>query len=267
MRSATSSALQAPDAIRDRLRGRRPAVFLDFDGTLAPIVDRPADAAIDAETRAAVARLARRCPVAVVSGRDLPDVAARVALDELYYAGSHGFDIAGPRGLRHVHPDGVRAVPALDAAEKMLRDALRGIDGVLVERKRFSLAVHVRLVRDDAAVAAVERAVDRALRQHHSLRKGLGKKVFDLQPDIAWDKGAAVLWLLRALGFDGPDVLPVYLGDDLTDEDAFRALAGRGLGIAVLDQDRPTAADYRLDDPAQVRLLLGRLADALEAPR
>ena len=258
------SALTNLEPILARVRGRPPAVFLDFDGTLAPIVERPELAEIDAGMRAIVERLARRCAVAVVSGRDREDVARRVALERVYYAGSHGFDIGGPHGTRHEHPQGIEALPALDAAEQELRASLQGVAGALVERKRFSVAVHYRRVSDHDA-PAVERAVDDALRRRKDLRKGTGKKVFELQPDVQWDKGAAVHWLLRALGLDRPDVLPVYIGDDVTDEDAFRALAGRGLCIAVLDHARPTAAEFSLDDPQQVRVFLHALAAALEA--
>jgi alpha,alpha-trehalase len=197
--------------------------------------------------------------VAVVSGRDLADVRDRVGLADLVYAGSHGFDIAGPGGLEQVLPRVRESIPALDAAERGLLDALGGIDGALVERKRFTIAVHYRLVRE-GEVPAVERAVDAALAEHPGLRKRHGKKVLELQPDGAWDKGAAVRWLLGALELDGPDVLPIYLGDDLTDEDAFRALAGRGIGVAVLDAPRATAAGYALRDPSEVRVFLAALA-------
>ncbi len=262
----TPQALQHRDTIAARLRGRQPAVFLDFDGTLAPIVDRPELAAMDAEMRAAVERLAGLCPVAVVSGRDLPDVRQRVGLQDIYYAGSHGFDIAGPRGTHHEHRKGTDALPALDAAEAMLRAAVKYIDGALIDRKHFSIAVHYRLVRA-ADVATVEAAVDAALGRFAGLRKGHGKKVFELQPDVEWNKGAAVRWLLRTLSLDGPQVLPVYVGDDVTDEDAFRALADDGLCFAVLDAPRPTAAHYQVADPGEVRLLLQALADLIEAGR
>lgn len=266
MSTLIPNALERMPEIAARLQGCRPAVFLDFDGTLTPIVERPEQALMDTETRALVARLARLCPVAVVSGRDLPDVRARVGL-EVCYAGSHGFDIAGPGGLRHAYPQAVAAEPKLDAAERELRAALAGIAGALVERKRFSIATHYRLVRS-ADVAAVERAVNAVRGRNPGLRRGRGKKVIELLPDVDWDKGAAVLWLLHALDLDAADVLPIYIGDDLTDERAFRALAKRGVGIVVRDRLRPTLARYRLRDPVEVRGFLATLAGLVEhAPR
>jgi trehalose-phosphatase len=135
------------------------------------------------------------------------------------------------------------------------------VPGVQLERKRFSLAVHYRRV-PEGNVKAVREAVARAQARHPALRVTSGKKVFELQPDVDWDKGRAVLWLIETLQLR--DALPVYIGDDATDEDAFRALAGRGAGIAVLEAPRPTAAAYSLAGPAEVRELLAALA---EAPR
>jgi alpha,alpha-trehalase len=239
-------------------------VLLDYDGTLTPIVDRPELAVLDEATRRAVRRLALRCVVAIVSGRDLADVRERVAIDGIYYAGSHGFDIAGPGGLREAAQGALAAVPFLDAAEAELGGALAGVAGALLERKRFSIAVHYRLVQD-RDVPAVEQAVDETLRRHGRLRKRSGKKVFELQPDIRWDKGAAVRWLLGALGLSGPGVLSLYIGDDVTDEDAFRALSGLGVGIIVRDRPRPTAAGYFLQDTREVREFLEILATHLES--
>jgi trehalose 6-phosphate phosphatase len=254
------------EAIEHGICGRQPAVFLDYDGTLTPIVQRPELAVLDEAMRTAVRRLAALCPVAVISGRDLDDVRTRVGLDDIHYAGSHGFDIAGPGGLRHEHPAGVAALPRLDAAERHLRDALGPVTGVLVDRKRFSIAVHFRRVAGDDA-SRVEQAVDTELRRVPGLRKGHGKKVFELRPDVDWDKGSAVRWLLEALDLARDDVVPVYIGDDVTDEDAFRELArcGDGIGIAVMDSPRPTAAKFYLRDPEDVRSFLGTLADLLEA--
>jgi trehalose-phosphatase len=256
------SALERLGEILALLPSRRPAVFLDFDGTLAPIAGRPEVVELAPPTRSSLAALARRCPVAVVSGRDAADVRSRVGLDALWYAGSHGFEIAGPDGSTHCHARGIEALPELDAAERALRSELDGVEGAIVERKRFSLAAHYRLAAE-RDVARVERAVEAAAARSPGLRLRRGKKVVELQPRADWDKGWAVLWLLTALHLEGPDVLPIYLGDDQTDEDAFRAVAGRGVGIAVLDSPRPTAAGYSLRDPAEVRRFLDGLAGAL----
>ena len=261
MSTLIPNALDRMPEIAAWLRASRAAVFLDYDGTLTPIVDRPEEARMDDAMRALVARLAALCPVAIVSGRDLADVRARVALD-VFYAGSHGFDIAGPGGLRHAHAAADAAAPELDAAERELREALGRIGGASVERKRFSIAAHYRLVRK-MEVPAVERAVNAVRMRHARLRRGRGKKVIELLPDLDWDKGAAVLWLLNALDLDDPDVLPIYVGDDLTDERAFRALSQRGLGIVVRDKPRPTLARYRLRDTVEVRGFLATLAGLL----
>lgn len=129
-----------------------------------------------------------------------------------------------------------------------------------MERKRFSIAEHYRRAAA-GDVATIEAIVDRVLTEHPGLHKGRGKKVFRIQPAIDWDKGHAVLWLLEQLHLNRPDVLPVYVGDDLTDEDAFRALAGRGVSLVVRDpDDRQTAADYALTDPQDVKRFLAFLA-------
>jgi alpha,alpha-trehalase len=257
--AALPNALDRAAEIRARLDGKRPAVFLDYDGTLTPIVDRPELAVLSEDMRAMVRGLAERCPVAIVSGRDRADVERLVGLDGLVYAGSHGFDIAGPVGLRKEHERAAAFLPALDRAEERLRREVAGIDGALVERKKFAIAVHYRLVADDQ-VARVESAVAAIAAEITDLRRTAAKKVFALRPRVDWDKGRAVLWLLTALGLDREVVLPLYLGDDDTDEDAFTALKGRGLGILVTEAEHPTAADYVLANTEEVGRFLGDLA-------
>ncbi|HYU33224.1 MAG TPA: trehalose-phosphatase [Thermoanaerobaculia bacterium] len=252
------SALERWDEIERRFAGRCPAVFLDYDGTLAPIAPRPELATLPEPTREVLRRLARRGPVAILSGRGREDVAALVGLDELTYAGSHGFDIAGPAVRREV---GEGIPERIEQASERLRRRLSGVEGVLVEPKRFAVAVHFRLA-DPADLPRIEAAVDAVQAELPDLRKVHGKKIFELRPDLDWDKGRALLWLLDTLHLETADgdVIPLYLGDDVTDEDAFRAVADRGIGILVAEEPRETAAAYSLRNADEVRAFLERLA-------
>ena len=256
------SALERWDEIAARLQGRRPAIFLDYDGTLSPIVPHPDLATLPEAAREVLERLARQIPVVIVSGRGREDVAARVALPALGYVGSHGFDIAGPpvaegEPLRLEVGEGIPE-KIERAAARVARD-LAGIEGVFVEPKRFAVSVHFRQA-DERELPRIEQAVDAAIASESGLRKGHGKQLFEIRPDLDWDKGRALLWLLQALDLDRPEILPFYIGDDLTDEDAFRAIAGRGVGILVAEDSRETAAEYQLRDTGEVVEMLSRLA-------
>jgi alpha,alpha-trehalase len=255
------SALASVEAILARRESRELTVFLDYDGVLTPIVPRPEDALISAAMRRTVEALAARCTVAVISGRDLADVRRMAGIAGIAYAGSHGFDIDSPDG-RFELAKGTEYLPALDRAEKRLAASLTEIPGARLERKRFAIAVHFRQVAAER-VAAVEAAVVQALRQSEGLRMTGGKKIFELRPAIDWDKGKAVLFLLEKLGL-GQSAFPLYLGDDLTDEDAFRALQGKGIGIYVGEESRPTAAAFRLANPQEVQLFLEDLTRRLD---
>ena len=257
---ALPSALDPAQAGRWlRLAREDGVVLLDYDGTLTPIVARPELAVLPAGMRDTLRRLAARLPVGVISGRDVAVVRQLVGLDGLAYAGSHGLDIVGFGADAPRLEVARRFLPQLAAAESALRQATADVAGALVERKRFSVAVHVRLVAS-AGRGAVEATLGQVAQAHPSLRRERGKMVHELRPDIDWDKGRAAGWLLESLGRESSAAL--FIGDDLTDETVFRALSGHGLGIVVSEADRPTAADLRLDSPAQVQSLLARLADA-----
>ena len=236
------------------------AVFLDYDGTLTPIVSDPKKAWLSNSMRETLQVLTTRSSVAILSGRDLDDVRKRVDIDGIVYTGSHGFDIAGPRGLRK--QEATKFLPSLDAAETELREKLDCIGGALIERKRFSIAVHYRKV-SESDFPKLERVVSEIAMQHRKLRRIDGKKVYEFLPNIHWDKGKAVLWLLEKLGLERQKARPIYIGDDRTDEDAFRALEQRGVGILVSEQPRPTAASYSLQDPTEVERFLSKLVATL----
>lgn len=258
------NALDAFDEIMARLRQGRPAVFLDYDGTLTPIVERPELAVLAPAVRQTLRELAPCYPVTIVSGRGLDDVRALVDLDQLTYAGGHGFHIQGPAGsgLRHSVGESFRSV--VDRAEAALRHRLQAVSGSLVERKDLSVAIHFRQVSSDAR-PTVSAAVDTILEQlagPQGLRKTHGKCVIELVPDIEWHKGHAVRWVIDALETKTGPVVPLYIGDDVTDENAFGALAEQGVGIVVTDVPRDTAATYTLQDTDEVHQLLRRLVGA-----
>lgn len=242
--------------------GGSAGVFLDYDGTLTPIADRPEQATLSAATRGQLVRLADRCPVTIVTGRDIGVVRDFVRLDQIGYAGCHGMDIAGPAGSNLRYEAAASLLPVLDAAEAELRSGLRGIPGALVERKRYSVSTHYRLV-DPADTAAVDAVVASVAQRFAALRRERGKKVFELRPDVDWDKGSAVAWLMASLSLDPRAA--TYIGDDETDEHAFAMLAGAGVPIVVSHDDRPTNARYRVHDPGEVALVLDLLIDAIRA--
>ena len=265
--SQLPNALQALD-LTHRLGARGPAVFFDFDGTLSDIVDDPDAATLVPGAAEALAKLAESCPVAVLSGRDLADVTKRVGLPGIWYAGSHGFELTAPDGSHHQDDAAAATVPVLERVADELRKKLASIPGVVVEHKRFGVAVHYRRAARDRVgeVAAAVRAAGR----RHALRVTTGREVIELRPDIDWDKGKTLRWVidhLRTRGaHPGSPLVPIYLGDDITDEDAFDTVRGDGVPIVVRhtdDGDRATAALFALDSPARVSEFTERLAGLL----
>lgn len=262
---------QLPDAsqaLTDGLADRRPAVFFDFDGTLSDIVDDPDAARPVAGATEALGKLAARCPVAVLSGRDLADVAERVGVPGIWYAGSHGFELTAPDGTHHQNDAAAAAIPVLEQAAAQLRDQLGGIPGVAVEHKRFGVAVHYRNAERDRVGEAL--AAVRAAGRREALRVTTGREVIELRPDLDWDKGKTLRWVIEHLHeAESGSLTPVYLGDDITDEDAFDAIRdGATLGVPILvrhndDGDRATAALFALDSPARAAEFTDRLAELL----
>ena len=257
------SALDEFDRMRPRITRRCVAVFLDYDGTLTPIVERPEDAVLAETMRAAVGTLARFAPVTIVSGRSLDEVRRLVDIATLWYAGSHGFEISGPDGRSLDYEGGEAFAAAIAEAERALRERL-DIAGAWVESKKLAIAVHYRQAAQED-VAAIEALVDAVAAEQPRLRKSGGKKVFELRPRVDWHKGTAVLRLLDVLGLSEARALPIYIGDDVTDEDAFQSLAGRGIGIVVrADAQSDSAAEFSLRNPDEVEEFLRRLASELE---
>jgi trehalose-phosphatase len=241
--------------IGERMGQRRPAFFLDLDGTLAPLVSRPDLAKVPLETIGVLTTLARDDLVCIISGRDLADLRQRAVIDEAFYAADHGHRIMGPPGSGielEVRPGDDLGL-ALTAVE--LERRLHSIEGVLVDAKGHSLSVHYRMVAEEQRPLVAE-AVREVAESSEGLRLTGGKMVHELRPAIAWGKGRAMLWLLEELRLGRNDTCPVCIGDDLTDEDMFMAAQDWGVTVLVGPPERPTKADYMLPDPESTATFL-----------
>jgi len=250
------------DDLEERLARADGLLFLsDFDGTLAPIVEDPAAAApLDGvPDLLRELRDADRIAVGLVSGRALADLRERAGVSGVHFAGNHGLELQEPAEEEEdaepeieVHPAAESAADAIGSVADDVASRLDEIDGARVEDKRVTATVHYRGA-DDAAVPAVERAVREAVDDADAeLRVTSGKQIFEIRPDVDWDKGAAVEWLRDRLVPDGEEWFAVYVGDDVTDEDAFRELE-EGRGIAVGREE--TEADHVIPDPEAARAL------------
>ncbi|CAA0094040.1 putative glycosyl hydrolase [Mycolicibacterium vanbaalenii] len=242
---------------------RRSMLFLDFDGTLSPIVSDPGSASLVEGAAAALKLISEVCPVAVLSGRGLADITDRVGIPGVWYAGSHGFELTGPDGTYHCNDAAAASVPALEGAATELNQSLAHIAGVRVENKHFSVAVHCREVAPEYVSEII--SATKALAAQSGLRVTSGRMLVELRPDIDWDKGTTLAWIRDSIDPSG-SLLPIYIGDDLTDEDAFDAIGFDGVGIVVQhaeDGDRKTAAHFTLQSPDQVREFIQRGAQWL----
>ena len=238
-------------------RERKPVFFFDYDGTLTPIVSEPSEAVIQDDMRYLLEGLARFHSLAVVSGRDMEDLRNFIRLDDIIYAGSHGFRISGPGGLYMEQEQAKAMISGLDRIESMLRDKLENrIEGLEIERKRYAIAVHYRN-SPPGSFRRIHALVTETIAENPDFKKARGKKILEIKPSTDWHKGRAIEWILQALGLDDTkQYCPIYLGDDITDEDAFRTLADDGIGILVGDHGQPTAASFQLKDVSQVKKFL-----------
>jgi trehalose 6-phosphate synthase/phosphatase len=240
--------------------GQRIALFLDFDGTLAEIESHPSRVRMADSVRAALAACAARSDtdVAIVSGRALSDLSAALSLPGTILVGNHGLEIAGGPLAPFLHPD-------LPHFEGTLRELAKSLGeecppGCWVEDKTASLTLHFRNAApaDQAEIAA--RAKSAAREVGFQARDALC--AVEIRPPTDWDKGDAVLHVLRALHGRAwsESVEAVYVGDDETDEDAFRALRGLGVTFRVGRAERPTFATHRLPNVRAVEQLLNWVA-------
>jgi alpha,alpha-trehalase len=244
---------------RLRKRLRRVFLLMDYDGTLTPIVKRPELAILSPDVRELLKAATVRHKVAMISGRAPADLKKLVGLRGVYYVGNHGLEMSGP-GLRFIKPEALPVRPAVTRICEKLREGLKGVKGALVEDKGLTASVHYRMVGsgDVGRLENIVKAVTEPYARAGEVRVTRGKKVLEIKPAVEWDKGKAVLWIIDALDPKGK-LTPVYLGDDRTDEDAFRALGGKGITVLVSRRQKKSHAEFFLKSTEEVKDFLRML--------
>jgi trehalose-phosphatase len=254
----TRRLLDALNEIREQVHlARHLLICLDFDGTLTPIVEHPDRADLAAPMRQRLRDLAAKenISVAVLSGRQRTDIQARVSVPGLIYSGNHGLEISGP-GFIFIEPTAVHSRDELKKLVTDLTPQIQSVPGAFVEDKGLTLSVHYRQVAP-AGWEEVRRRVHAVLTSSsHPFVLTQGNMVFEIRPRVYWDKGAAVHWIKEQLNHQ--DALVVYLGDDVSDEDAFAVLS-EGITVKVGGPPETTAAQYHLEGPIEVEDFLGWL--------
>ena len=251
--------------LKDRLSDKFILLFLDYDGTLTPIVETPNKAVISKEIKDLLDKLSTspHCRVAIISGRSLSNIKAIVGLKDIIYVGNHGLEIEGPKIKfeSHVSP---RLKSVIRNIAEELAKRFSSIKGVLIEDKGLTLSIHYRLV-DKKDMPCFERFFSEVTNPYavrDKIKINSGKKVYEIKPPVQWDKGKVVLWLMARQQFASGEnkVLPVYIGDDVTDEDAFKVLKRKGLTIFV-GEPGGSAATYYLKDAEEVNRFLHLMLD------
>lgn len=234
-----------------------PLFCFDYDGTLAPIIKDPEKALIPEQTRDLLEQLSNKHRVAVVSGRDMDTLKGFLALDSLIYAGSHGYRISGPEGIQFQHHLSTDLLPRLNELEEMLsKETELKNKGIEIERKHLAIAIHYRKAAP-GSYKTVLRVAKSLVSNYSEFKIGRGKKIIEILPSMEWHKGKAVEWIIKTIErIDNQQYMPIYLGDDRTDEDAFRSLPAHGIGILVGEHGKPTAARCRLNDVWEVQKFL-----------
>jgi len=199
------------------------------------------------------------CTIAVISGRTLHSLMRKVRLEGIIYGGNHGAQLTGPN-IDFQAPIGPETYRAFETIKSSVRSLTAGMNGVVLEDKTHSLSIHFREFEED--VPQLTRAVSHIVQPFIDdgyVRINTGKKVFDITPG-SWNKGMAVQWLLRHLSVStvSQSVVPIYIGDDTTDEDAFAAIGQNGFTV-VVGNVRRSAAQYSLRDTDEVLKLLEKI--------
>lgn len=237
-------------------------LFLDYDGTLVPIRKEPSLARLSSDTREVLRRLSciPSLAVGIISGRSLREIRKLVGITSLFYAGNHGFEMLFQNRV-WVHPALGVFTAELKSVARGVEESTRNIAGILVENKTITLSVHYRNVRGHTprSIFSIIAGALEPYPGHFTIVRG--KKVYEVRPRIDWDKGRAVEEITRLVALK-TDPLKIYLGDDQTDEDAFRVLARGDISIRV-GYKKGSGARYFCRGSGEVTAFLKALNSAL----
>ena len=245
----------AIDDVQRELSNKEVLIFLDYDGTLTPIVDTPDLAILSKDVHDCLKELAEKYTVSIVSGRATDDVRSKVNIQNIFYAGSHGFEIIRPDGEAVIHPQAQAMRFLIEEVYDELKEQTKDIKGALIEDVKYTVSVHYRLVAEED-FPKMEEATKNILDKYPQLLKTDGKKVFELRPNIDWHKGKAVQWILDFMQFQPDRNRVLYIGDDRTDEDAFEVITDKGIGILVAEELRESQAHYYVSNVEEVKKVL-----------
>ena len=253
------------DDIFNRIKSSRNVLLLfDYDGTLTPIVDKPEMAILSEESRKAIKSLAakKKFMVGIISGRAIGDIKSKVNIDNIIYAGNHGLEIEGP-GFAFIHPltDEIRS--NLKLINIVLNKTIGTIKGTVVEDKGMTLSVHYRMVDDTDKETEVKNVFERVIgiaRKLGKVNTSRGKKVYEVKPPVNWHKGKAVELIMKDYEKEKHKPLLIYMGDDLTDEDAFKsAKEFNGISVFVGGENYDSVSDFYLQSPDEVYDFIDKL--------
>lgn len=244
--------------IKKNITGKNILLFLDFDGTLTPIVEHPDKAVLSKEMKEHLYRIARnpKFRIAIISGRSLKDIKNKIGIPEIIYSGNHGLEIESP-SVKYENDIAAGYITILKEIKTLLRDSLSPFKGVIVEDKKMTLSIHYRLV-EKKIVPEIKRLILQKIAQYlhkKKIKKREGKMVLEITPNIEWNKGNAVTWILNSPEIFKNNFYPIYLGDDITDEDVFKALKNNGLTI-IVGKKKKSHAHFYLNDEMEVEKFL-----------
>jgi trehalose-phosphatase len=251
--------------IKELLRDKFILLLLDYDGTLTPIAEMPEKAVISKEAKELLQGLSKNhnCKLAIISGRSLRDIKNIVGIKDIIYAGNHGLEIEGPEiKFKNRVPGRLKLI--IKRINDELVNKLSKIKGVFIEDKGLTLSVHYRLVdkKDISLVSDIFTEVTKPYIAQNKIKINSGKKVYEIKPPVEWDKGKIVSWLMRRQRFEQRRnrVFPIYIGDDITDEDAFKVIRDKGLTIFVGSPKKSNARYYLKNTREAIKFLRAILA-------